>query len=584
MLAALYGGLRAGVLATVVSALIADYFWIDPVGSFTPGRAVDLLALAAFVGNNVLVCWIIERWHRANTRLERAAAARREQLERLVAQRTADLGRSDQRFQLALTNAPLVVFEQDLNRRYIWLHSPRIGFSVDHHLGKTDYDLFSGDTADRLADLYRRVTYTGQQLRQDITVQSLAKDTPQDFDLTLEPLRDDDGTLVGIIGAAIDITERKRTEQGLSLAKAEAERSVLARSKFLAAASHDLRQPVQSLVLLLAALKSMVTKPQVTRAVGLMESALDGLNGLLTSILDLSRLDAGVVMPQMGPVDLGALCTRLAAEYALLASGKGLRLRAGPGAATGRSDPALLERILRNLIENAIRYTVTGGIVIGVRSRGERVRIDVVDSGIGIAADKLPHIFEEFYQVANPGRDRGQGLGLGLSIVGRLAGLLGAELAVVSREGHGTRFSLLMTRDQAQGVAADGPSTLGEEGGRVLVIEDDDGVRNGLRLLIEGWGYKVAAVASGEEALALGAAQFDLIVADHRLGPGLNGTEAAKRIRAQAGWPIPTLVITGDTAPERISEVHDTGLDMLHKPVAPDVLRRKLAELMGRRR
>ncbi len=401
---------------------------------------------------------------------------------------------------------------------------------------------------------------------------------------SLSTMPDGEGRPTSIIGLVEDVTQRRKVEADLRLAKAEAERAVLARSKFLAAASHDLRQPVQSLVLLLEALKSNPMEPRVAKAVALMENALEGLNGLLSSILDVSRLDAGVVMPQMVAVDAGALLTRLVTEYAVVAAEKGLRVRMVPRAVTVSSDPVLLERALRNLIENALRYTETGGLVVGARLRGHHVRLDVVDSGIGIAEDKLPHIFEEFFQVGNPGRDRAKGLGLGLAIVGRLVRLLGAEIQVASRIGHGTRFSLVVPRHDAApaGPAAEG-SAADEVTGRILILEDDHSVRHGLALLIESWGHSVTALASGEEALAQCAEPgwtFDAIVADHRLGPGLSGTEAARRLGLQTGRAIPTVVVTGDTAPERIAEVHASGFAMLHKPVAAEDLRNTLQQLL----
>jgi PAS domain S-box-containing protein len=396
---------------------------------------------------------------------------------------------------------------------------------------------------------------------------------------------DASGRALRVRGISLDITERKQAEESLKFAKAEAERAVLTRSKFLAAASHDLRQPVQSLMLLLGAVTAHthVTPPQVTKAIGLMGGALEGLSGLLNSILDVSRLDAGVIMPRIETVDLGVLLDRLSSEYGLLATGKGLRLKARPLALKARTDPALLERILRNLIENAIRYTHSGGILLAARRRGAFVRVDVIDTGIGIAADKQAHIFEEFFQVGNPGRDRGQGLGLGLSIVGRLARLLGTELLVTSREGRGSCFSLLLAIDQDPGATGTVVPTAETSGSRILIVEDDTTIRMGLKLLVESWGYEATTASSGEEALVLwpaGGRAFDAIVADHRLGPGLSGTQTVKEICARAGGTIPTLIVTGDTAPERISQVYASGFDIMHKPVGAEDLRHTLARLL----
>jgi signal transduction histidine kinase len=492
------------------------------------------------------------------------------------------LHEGERRFKVALADSPVVVFEQDLDLRYTWIYNPKLGLSVEDVIGKTDAEIMDPACLGPIEAIKRSAIDTGRPIRQEIATAAPGKPIEY-YDLHVEPRRNQCGRIIGITCAASDITDMTVSGRLAARAKAEAERAVLARSKFLASASHDLRQPAQSLALLLGVLKLEVRTASASKAVGLMENALEGLNGLLTSILDVSRLDAGVVMPQMATVDIGALLGRLAQEYSLLAEGKGLRLKAVRLALMARTDASLLERILRNLMENAIRYTHRGGILVGMRRRGNRVRLDVVDSGIGIPSNELPHIFEELYQVGNPGRHFSEGLGLGLAIVERLARLLGAELLVRSREGRGTCFSLLLPLDGGQCRLAETPQAVGDIKGRVLIIEDDATVRTGLQLLAESWGHEVVVVASGEEALDLCAAEgrrFDAILADHRLGPGLNGTESAKQIRSQAGWPIPTLIVTGDTAPERISEVHASGFEILHKPVAAEELRQKLAQLL----
>ena len=381
-----------------------------------------------------------------------------------------------------------------------------------------------------------------------------------------------------------DVTEMIVRTNVLATAKAEAERAVLSRSKFLAAASHDLRQPVQTLVLLLAMLKTQETSPSFSKVLGLAENALEGLEGLLNSILNVSCLDAGIVMPQIETVNVGNLLDRLAKEYSLIATGKGLRLKIMRRALHIQTDPVLLERALRNLIENAIRYTDKGGVLLGLCRRGSDVRIDVVDTGIGIPADKQSQIFEEFYQAGNSGRHENQGLGLGLSIVARLARLLGMEIEVSSRERRGSRFSLLSPADD---IVPQKPAVLFETprkvGGRILIIEDNTDVRTGLQLLTEGWGYEAVTASSGEEALTLCFAQalpFDVIMADHRLGDGLTGTDTAKKICAQARRSIPTVIVTGDTDSEKIAEIKESGFEVMHKPVGAVELRRKLAQLV----
>jgi PAS domain S-box-containing protein len=357
------------------------------------------------------------------------------------------------------------------------------------------------------------------------------------------PLINEEGKIERWFGTCTDIhdlTWRKQVEIDLRAAKAEADRSALARSKFLAAASHDLRQPVQSLVFLLDVLKAHANTPVVANAVDAMETALDGLNSLLNGILDISRIDAGVVAAQIQSVDASGMIERLCTEYAPLCASKGLRLR--HQCKTGlhaRTDAALLERIIRNLVENAIRYTDHGGLLITTRRRGDMLRIDIVDSGIGIPADKLAYIFEEFYQVANTARDFKQGLGLGLSIVSRLAGLIGAEMQVLSTEGRGSCFRLQLALDPAgHDLSSPNPKAEVLAGRRIMLIEDNPEVRMGLQLLLESWNCEVIASEAGEEALEAGEREawcVDAVISDYRLGPGMSGTAAAAEIQRRSG-------------------------------------------------
>ena len=398
------------------------------------------------------------------------------------------------------------------------------------------------------------------------------------------PLTDNQGAIIGVITINEDVTERLAIEKSLKESKADAERANQAKSKFLAAASHDLRQPVQSLTLLLSAIERHVKdKPKAANMVEMAKASMASLNGMLTGILDISRLDAGVIAPDIASADLGALVDRMAREYAPRAAEVGLVLRHVPREALARTDTALLERILRNLIENALRYTSKGGVLIGVRQRGENVRLDVIDTGIGIAANQQAEIFEEFRQLNNPARDSSQGLGLGLAIVSRLARLIGAEVQVSSRLDHGTRFSLLLPLEKIAPPAVRAAPAIEDAGGRILIIEDNAGIRQAYEIMLDDWGYETLSAASGEEALDLAAQEkwrFDAIIADHRLGPGLTGNAAAEEIARRAGRAFPTMLVTGDTAEERLTEVFSSGFALLHKPVEADDLRRTLASLL----
>ena len=484
--------------------------------------------------------------------------------------------------------SPDPIFVKDRGSRLLFANaatSVAMGRRADEKVvGRTDAEVYDDQEMARvIMDNDRRIMESGQT---EVIEEVAGSPTgPRTYLSTKTPWCDADGNVIGIVGVARDITDRKRAESEVRLAKAEAERAVLSRSKFLAAASHDLRQPVQSLILLLDVLKAHANTALVAKAIGAMEAALDGLNALLTSILDISRIDAGVVAAQIRSVDVGGMIERLCAEYAPLCAAKGLRLRdRGKPGLHGRTDAALLERIIRNLVENAIRYTDHGGLLIAARRRGDRLRIDIIDSGIGIPADKLGHIFEEFYQVANPARDAKQGLGLGLSIVSRLAVLIGADLQVRSNDGRGTRFTLSLALDTASHeVSAPTAKADVVMGRRIMVIEDNPKVRMGLQLLLESWNCEVFAAETGEDALEAGDREgwrLDAIISDYRLGAGMSGTEAATEIQRRSGQPIPTLIITGDTAPERIEEVHASGFKMLHKPVTPDVLAREMAHLL----
>lgn len=397
----------------------------------------------------------------------------------------------------------------------------------------------------------------------------------------------ENGKIEKWFGTCTDIHElvvRKQVEFELRAAKAEADRRSLAKSKFLAAASHDLRQPVQSLTLLLSLIEGQVAdRPKAAKLVDMANASVASLNALLTGILDISRLDAGVVTPVFASVDLGELIRRLACEYAPRAAADGLALRHVARALRARTDAALLERILRNLIENALRYTARGGALIGVRQRGEWVRLDVIDTGIGIAAEHQTEIFEEFRQFNNPARDGNKGLGLGLAIVSRLARLIGCEVQVASRLQHGTRFSLLLPMERSASPALRSALPVEDAGGLVLIIEDNPGIRETYEIMLADWGYETLSAASGEEALDRAAQskwEFDAILADHRLGPGLTGNAAALEIARRAGRSYPTMLITGDTAEERLTEVSSSGFTLLHKPVDAHELRRTLASLL----
>ncbi|UEM23115.1 PAS domain S-box protein [Skermanella mucosa] len=399
----------------------------------------------------------------------------------------------------------------------------------------------------------------------------------------ITPLWDDKGRMRGYVRVAQDITDRKRGEEELKRAKEEAERANIAKSKFLAAASHDLRQPVQAMVFFTSALTSQIQNTAVQPLLHDLRASLDGVNILLDSLLDISRLDAGIVQPRLTNFSLATLFDRVRAEYGPLAGDRRLTLRVRPTTAIIRSDPTLLERIVQNLVSNAIRYTDHGKILVGCRARGQTLRIEVWDTGIGIPPDRLDDIFQEFYQVGNVERDRSQGLGLGLAIVQRLSSLLSHPVKVHSVPGRGSVFRVDVplvgyNTHHNIGFVGAGRSTQDEgHKGLVVIIDDEAIILRGLQVVVEGWGYEVVIAASEAEAMDLLSELDrapDIIISDYRLRAGRTGIEAIRHIRARYGnRPIPSLLITGDTAPERLQEAEASGYRLLHKPVSSSTLR-----------
>lgn len=376
--------------------------------------------------------------------LAQAQAARQSMAERLAEflGRQLDvslesLAESEQRFRLAMELGTSVAYTLDLDLRYTWAHSCQMGFGDEELIGKTEYDIFTSDSAEKLCAIYRQVIETGVSLRVDVEVQSLALSRPQFFDLIARRLYDSRGDTVGLICAAIDITERKQTERELRLAKEAAERAYASKSRFLAAASHDLSQPMQALQLYCSILAARLPNPGEKA-----KQCANQLSRQLKALLSLSRLDAGAVTVSRAPVSLAELLDQSAAASRPLAEEKGLRLRVVASSLRCDTDAGLMERLLGNLIFNAVRYTETGGVVVGCRRRGDRIRIEVWDSGIGIAAENLPFIFEELYQLNNPTRKADQGLGLGLAIVDRIARILGGSVSVRSEPGRGSVFAV----------------------------------------------------------------------------------------------------------------------------------------------
>jgi signal transduction histidine kinase/CheY-like chemotaxis protein len=364
----------------------------------------------------------------------------------------------------------------------------------------------------------------------------------------------------------------------------------LAKTRFLAAASHDLRQPLHALGLLVAQLDADTDRAARRRIVARVGTAVSAMNDLFNALLDVSKLDAGGFEPNVTALPIDPLLCKIENMFAADAHAKSLRLRIVRSTAWVRSDRVLLERILLNLVSNAVRYTKRGGIIVGCRRHGNALRIEVCDSGIGIPEDQQQNIFREFYQVTDAGAGAA-GLGLGLAIVDRLCSLLRHPLALASTQGKGSRFSITAPRAAPEIEHIEVPLSLQAAlqpfaGKFVVVIDDDRLVLDGVCGLLRGWGCHVSASTSSGDALA-GLFELhkrpDLIISDHHFTHGENGIAVIERLRHTFNVPIPALLVTGDISVERKQEAAAGGFELLQKPVPPMLLRATLNEILRQR-
>jgi len=375
--------------------------------------------------------------------------------------------------------------------------------------------------------------------------------------------------------------------QKLVAALAEKERANQSKARFLSAANHDLRQPFQALRLFHHLLSERLTEPRERSIAAKMGEALDSGEKLLHALLEVATLDAGVVRPNIAAVPIAAVLEEVVAEFRPIAASKGLDLRVHAFDCAVRSDPLLLTRMLCDLVGNAVSYTGAGGILVGCRQRGQWLRIEVWDTGPGIAAEHLDAIFEDFVQLGNPQRDRTQGLGLGLAKVRRKAALLGHAVDVRSRLGLGSVFAVTVPVAASEPASEAAATAMAPEHRTptqrtILVVEDDPIQRAGVKLLLEGWGHNVMTAADGVSAMeCVRSAMWppEVIVTDFRLPGPMTGVEVVTRVSEAVGHPVSGIILTGDTAPERIREAVATGCRLLHKPFSPELLREALAAM-----
>ncbi|HET9446539.1 MAG TPA: hybrid sensor histidine kinase/response regulator [Steroidobacteraceae bacterium] len=376
--------------------------------------------------------------------------------------------------------------------------------------------------------------------------------------------------------------------ENLQREKLAAEQANAAKSRFLAAASHDLRQPVHALSLFVAAMRPRTMDEEARELLDHIDDSVRAMSGLFGGLLDISRLDAGVVEVNRGPVAVQPLLERVCHDFEVLANAIGLQLVLHECSLSVMSDALLLERILRNIIANAITYTDRGRVVVGCRRRRGNLSIQVWDTGRGIPAHEQEHVFQEFYQLGNPERDRTKGVGLGLAIVRRLTQLLGHTLTVRSELRKGSMFAVSTPyADEAAAVTAQtgefSAPFLAHGYGLILVIDDEMAIQIAMKSLLESWGYEAITAGSCDEMLERIATHRTaprLIISDYRLRDNASGIDAIERLRSEYNDEIPGMLITGDTAADRLKEAQESGFLLLHKPVPNHRLRASIAHLI----
>lgn len=400
-----------------------------------------------------------------------------------------------------------------------------------------------------------------------------------------QQVRDDAGRNIGVRTSMRDITERKRAEEALKAAMREAERANKAKSRFLAAVSHDMRQPLQAISMYLGALRFGRPSDNHGEILRDIRTCLNGCNELLDDITDISRLDAGVVVPEFSDFAVADLLETVETGFRAQAKEKGLALTVVDSSLFIRADQRMLARIAQNLVSNAIRHTGKGRVLVGFRRHNGEADLQVWDTGPGIPEDQREAIFEEFYQIGNPQRDRRLGFGLGLAIVRRQAALMGLPVGFSSTVGKGSMFWVRAPVASGASPPAvsrrDATSEVRPLAGlKVLVIDDEPVQLNAARFFLEGQGALVEAREGTAEALRCVAQGFrpDVILADYRLGDGITGATAIEMLRSSLGFHVPAIIVTGDTEPQRIADAEASGCLLLHKPVAPGALTQAIVD------
>ncbi len=479
------------------------------------------------------------------------------------------------------TRVPTIFLDKKLKIRLFTPASRALFNVIETDIGRplSDLNILASDT-DLLGDAHR-VLSTSEASEHEIEA-----DTGAWYRRRIMPYRTQQNAVEGVVITFVDISESREAAASVQAARAQAEGANASKSRFLAAASHDLRQPLQTLSLVHGLLAKTVEGDRAKRLVARMEDTIGAMAGMLNALLDINQIEAGTVRAERVRFPIRNLLDRLKDEFTYHAQAQKLEFHVVPSGIWVDSDPRLLEQMLRNLIANALKYTRTGKILVGCRRRADALSIEVWDSGIGIPEGELQSIFEEFHQLGNPARERslGLGLGLGLSIVRSLGVLLGHEVSVRSLVGRGSVFTVeIMMRDDGRApsslaevltlTAVDGRA--GQARGAILVVEDDPALRELLEFALKHEGHRVLAASDGVPALEQvrnGGFAPDLILADYNLPNGMNGLQVMAEVRAATGRRIPVIMLTGDISTDALRDIARENCAQLNKPA-------KLAEL-----
>ncbi len=472
------------------------------------------------------------------------------------------------------TNVATIFLDTDLHIRFFTPATKALFNVIPGDIGRPLADLRSlAADATLLADA-RTVLHALEPVEQEIR-------GPGDswYVRRILPYRTHDNGVEGVVITFTDITDRKIVAEALEATKLTAEQANIAKSRFLAAASHDLRQPLQTLALVQGLLAKMIEDAPGKKLLALFDQTLGAMSGMLNTLLDINQIDAGIVQVRTSRFAINALFDRVRDEFSYHAQVHGLKLHVVPCSLELVSDPLLLEQIIRNLLSNAFKYTRKGKVLLGCRRMLNKVSIEVWDTGIGIPETERQAIFEEYHQVDNAARERSRGLGLGLSIVRRLSALMGHDVKVRSQSGKGSVFSIeidlpgaveISRRASLRSEISPPAEAAGSRSGAILVIEDDPEVRELLELFLKGEGHRVATAHDGAEAiehLRRGTLRPDLIIADYNLPGDMNGLQVTKTLREKLHRDTPVIVLTGDISTGTLRDISRARCLQLNKPV-----------------